>query len=463
VTQFAAGLPANMPYLPDILHSQGYRTAAFVGSVELDPKGGLAPGFDRGFSLYSAGFHQPRKGVTRYATVKRRGTQVVASALAWLSANHSSPFLLWVQLDDPEGESGASYDSAVAAGDSSAGKLLAALRARNLYDSALIVVASDHGESLGAHGEKTHGFFLYDETIHVPLLVKLPDNKSAGVVRAKVRLVDVAPTVLEVAQIPVPAQMQGQSLLRVAKQGQDQPVYSRTDFPRRGFGWSAVESWRAGKYLYIKAPKPELYDMTADSAATHNLAQSSKATLETMASQLAAFDQRLAGQGHTSNAGLSSSEAQKLASLGYVGLQTSGSGANSAATGIDPKDKISDANKVLDALAAINNGEPEAAVITLRPIVDTDSKAYLAQYAMGIALAQQQDCAKAIDYLHKAVELQPDFPWAHYQMGACLIKTGDYKSAAVHLEIASKRLPEFADAASLLAQARRQKDASKTK
>lgn len=453
-TQLGSPLPGNLPFVPDILHSHGYRTAAFVGSIELDPRGGFAPGFDRGFGVYSAGFHQPRKGLNRYASVKRRGTQVVASALAWLSANYNEPFFLWVHLDDAEGESGPSYDAGVAAADSAAGKLLAALRGRQLYDSALIVVAGDHGESLGSHGEKTHGVFLYDETLHVPLLVKLPENRSAGAVRPKVRLVDVAPSILEVAGIPIPPEMQGQSLLRIAKQGQEQPVYSRTEFPQRGFGWSALESWRAGKYLYVRAPKPELYDLTADPGATHNLAESSKATLDTMASQLSAFDQRVGG--HVSATGLSSSEMQKLASLGYVGLQNSSSGANPAATGVDPKHKISNANEVLDALAAINNGEPETATRMIAGLAGTEPKAYLAEYAMGLALAEQQQCAKAINYLHKAVELQPDSPWAHYQMGACLMKTGDYKSAAVHLEIASKRLPEFADAKSLLTQAKKQ-------
>lgn len=463
MTEFGSTLPPSLPFLPDILHSHGYRTAAFVGSIELDPRSGLAPGFDRGFRTYGAEFRQPRKGLNRHASVARRGIQVVASALAWVSQNSNAPFFLWVQLDDADGESGSSYDAGVAAADSAAGRLLANLRARGLYDSALIVVVSDHGESLGAHGEKTHGIFLYDETLHVPLLVKLPADKSAGAVQAKVRLVDVAPSILEAAQIAVPPQMQGQSLLRVAKQGGEQPVYSRTDFPHRGFGWSALQSWRAGKYLYIRAPKPELYDLSADPGAKHNLAQSSKATLDTMASQLTAFDQRLAGQGGTSSTGLSTSEIQKLASLGYVGLQKSATGTSSASTGTDPKDKVSDANAVMDALTLLGDGKPENAATGVRALADSGPKMYLAQYAMGVALAQQDQCPKAIEYLHKAVELQPDSAWAHYEMGACLVKTGNYKSAVVHLEIATKRLPEFADARALLTQAQSRSAENKPK
>ena len=169
--------------------------------------------------------------------------------------------------------------------------------------------------------------FLYDETVRVPLVVKLPQNQSAGKrVRARASLVDVAPTLLEVAGVAIPSQMQGQSLLRIAKANtnSDQPVYSASEFPQRAFGWSALESWRAGKYLYINAPKPELYDLSADPGAAHNLAQSSKATLETIAAQLDAFDRRFSDSGTSAGASeLTSSEMQKLASLGYVGLQKS--------------------------------------------------------------------------------------------------------------------------------------------
>ena len=175
---------------------------------------------------------------------------------------------------------------------------------------------------------------------------------------ARARLVDVAPTILEIAGAPIPSQMQGQSLLRMAKTNADQPVYSISDFPQRAFGWSALESWRAGKYLYIKAPRPELYDLSADPGATRNLAQTSKATLETIAGQLDAFDRRFSDPGNASGGSeLTSSEMQKLASLGYVGLQKSSAPASAAATGVDPKDAIATANRVLSALTLLNSGQ----------------------------------------------------------------------------------------------------------
>ncbi len=450
VTEFGARLAPTLPFIPDLLRAIGYRTAAFVGSIALDPENGSAPGFDRGFTLYDAGFqHGPGKNTL----VDRPAAQVVARATAWLAQHPNGPFFLWVHLNDPGAASAASYNLSVAAADAAAGKLVAVLRARKLYDDALIVIASDHGQSLGAHGEETHGVFLYDETIRVPLLLKFPQNQNAGKrVRTRARLVDVAPTILEIAGVPIPSQMQGQSLLRIARANADQPVYSVSSFPQQAFGWSALESWRAGKYLYIKAPRPELYDLSADPGANRNLAQTSKATLETIAGQLDAFDRRFNGPGASGGPELNSSEMQKLASLGYVGLQKSPVPTSAAATGVDPKDEIAAANKILSALALLNDGKPDRAMAILQP-VRADTRMYLAQFVMGAALARQRQYSQAIEYLHRAIELQPDSTWAHYEMGSSLMKTGDYKTAVVHLEIASSRLPEFAEAHFLLAQA----------
>jgi tetratricopeptide (TPR) repeat protein len=249
--------------------------------------------------------------------------------------------------------------------------------------------------------------------------------------------------------------MQGQSLLRIARAASppDQPVYSRADLSQRGFGWSQLESWRAGKYLYIRAPKPELYDLSTDPGATRNLAQTSRATLDTMAAQLENFDRRFTGEtGKSSGAELSSSEMQKLASLGYVGLQKS-AGPSSAVTGTDPKDKIVVANKVIAAAEAAAQGKPDQAISVLAPITGADPNLYLAQYALGVSLFQKGQYAEAAKHLHKAIELQPDSAWAHYAIGSALLKTGDYKTAVVHLEIATTRLPSFPPAHRALAEA----------
>jgi len=456
VNEIGGTLAAPLPYLPALLKGQGYRTAAFVGSIDLDPRNGLAQGFDRGFQTYDAGFRSGGTGASPAQTARSAG-QVVSRATTWLAHNSQGPFFLWIHLNDPDAST-ASYNAAIAALDGAVGKLLAAMKQQKAYVNAAILVVADHGQSLGAHGEDTHGIFLYDETIHVPLLLKLPDaRREAKRVVSKVRLVDIAPTLLEIAAVPVPSQMQGQSLVRIAKAsgGADQPVYSRSDLPERGFGWSVLESWRAGKYLYVRAPRPELYDLAADPGASRNLAQTSKATLDTLAAQLESFSRRISGEGYkSSGTQLSSSEMQKLASLGYVGLQKT-AGASSAATGTDPKDKIAIADKVLDAARALDQGKADRALATLPSVVSAEPGLYLAEYTLGRALAEKGQHAEAVKHLHKAIELQPDSAWAHYYMGASLLNTGETKTAAVHLEIAAGRLSEFAPAQAALAEAKR--------
>jgi tetratricopeptide (TPR) repeat protein len=448
MTEIGGTLTSSLPSLPDSLKAQGYRTAAFVSSIELDPRSGMAQAFDRGFQTYEAGV--------------RTADQTIARATAWLARNAQGPFFLWIHLAAPRATA-ATYNAAITSEDAAIGKLLVALRQQKIESNSAILITAAHGESLGAHEEETHGIFLYDETIHVPLLIRLSDAKpTAKRITAKVRLVDIAPTLLEIAGVSVPSQMQGQSLLRIARAASsaDQPAYSRADLPRRGFGWSPLESWRAGKYLYVRAPKPELYDLTADPGATHNLAQSSKATLDTMAAQLENFDRRFTGES-AKPADLSSSELQKLASLGYIGLQKS-VGASTAVTGTDPKDKIATANQVLEAAevasqagferAGSDRVKLDRAIAALAPINVADPNLYLAQYALGTALSRKGQYAEAAKHLHKAVELQPDSPWANYAIGAALLKTGDAKTAAVHLEIAATRLPNFAPAHQALAE-----------
>src|SRR4029077_821033 len=218
---------------------------------------GTAPGFDRGFDAYDAGFHLRRRGADRYQTVERRAEVVVSHALGWLSQVANKPVFLWVHLYDAhdpydppspykERFASQSYDGEIAYADACVGKLLDALRKHGLYDETMIAVMADHGESLGAHGENTHGIFLYDETLHVPLLIKLPLNRSAGKhVETRVGLVDVAPTILEESGVVVPKDVQGESLLAILKPAtagsrnapptQDRPAYAETDYPHRAF------------------------------------------------------------------------------------------------------------------------------------------------------------------------------------------------------------------------------------
>ena len=453
VADLGVPLSASLPYLPDLLHARGYRTAAFVGSSQLDPQAGLAPGFGRGFDIYDAPRAASRPDNALDRIFESSAAEVVRRATAWLPQDQRAPVFLWISLHD----SSSAYGQRVAALDAAVGRLVGMLKARKLFDDALIVVAADHGESLGAHGEETHGIFLYDETMHVPLLLKLPrQSMAARRVTTRASLVDVAASVLEVAGLPIPPQMQGQSLLRVVKSGgsADQPAYSRTDFPNRDFGWSALESWRAGNYLLVRAPRPELYDLAADPGATRNLAGSRKAVLDTLLAQLENFDRRLTpGAATGASSGLTSSELQKLSSLGYVGLQRPMAHESSAPAGSDPKDEIAVANRVQRAMAALQAGKPAQALPELGRVLAEHPNVYLAFYGAGLAQIAQKQYARAIEPLHRAIALRPDSALAHIAMGFAASHTADWNTAATHLEIAVARLPESALAHQLLGEA----------
>jgi choline-sulfatase len=472
VNDFGKPLRADLPYLPDLLHSRGYQTAAFVASLVLDPIGGTAPGFDRGFDTYNAGFRIRRSGEDRYLTLERRGGEVVARALQWLKTPRRQPFFLWVHLydahdpyDPPEPYATrykkSLYDGEVAYVDASVGKLLTALRARGLYNDAFIAVMADHGEALGEHGERSHGIFLYDETIHVPLLFKLP-GATLGVKRVKTRagLVDVSPTILTAAGFPIPESMQGQSLLPLMKPttaetrkgssvhvSPDRPAYAETDYPRRAFGWSSLRSLRAGKYLFIKAPESELYDQGSDPAASHNLAGASPAVSDTLAVQTDEFRDRTSTAAGNAAPGLSSQQAEQLSALGYVASDTSASNPNpTGQPGTDPKTKIEIANQLHEALLDVEDGRFADAIPKLVTVLSDQPQMAVAQMHLGTALARLKKYKDALPPLQKAVELLPDSGMGHYELGLALFETGDWPSAAKQFEVAVARAPRWADA-----------------
>ena len=466
VNDFAVPLSPRLPYLPELLHQRGYRTGAFVGSLVLDPLDGTAPGFDRGFEVYGAGFHLRRPGIDRYKTIERRGGTVVDHALAWLSQAPNKPFFLWVHLYDahdpydppsPYKERYASqpYDGEIAYADACVGKLLDALRKRGLYDAALVAVMADHGESLGAHGENTHGVFLYDETLHVPLLVKLPLNRAAGKrIETRASLVDVAPTILNVAGVSPPSEMQGQSLLLALKAGagpnpgalpEDRPAYAETDYPHRAFGWSALRALRAGKYLYIQAPERELYNQLTDPGESHNLASSAQAVTDTLAARLADF------RGKTSQTTVDLAkpdpeQIQKLQALGYVGSDAKPMRDDLKLTGVDPKVRIEISNLLHDAMLDIEEANYQEAIPLLQRSLETQPDMPVANMQYGIALARLKHFDRAIAPLQKAVAVQPDNGMGHYELGLALFETGDWKAAAPEFEAAAARAPRWADA-----------------
>ncbi|MBI3474818.1 MAG: sulfatase-like hydrolase/transferase [Acidobacteria bacterium] len=468
VNDFGVPLAADLPYAPDLLRARGYRTAAFIGSLILDPGAKSAPGFDRGFETFDAGFHRRRPGENRYQAIERRGDEVVAHALAWLDQHPRGPFFLWVHLydahdpyDPPEPfktrYASAPYDGEIAYADSAVGKLLSQLRVRGLYENSLIAVMADHGEALGEHGESTHGVFLYDETIHVPLLFKLPAERSAGGrVNDRVGLVDVLPTILRVAGSPVPKEVQGESLVPLigltpnrtaAGAASDRPAYAESDYSHRTFGWSSLRALRTGKFLIIDAPRKELYDQSADPQALHDVSNTSSAVLQTLSGQIEAFRQRTVGSRVAPPTRMDADLQEKLGALGYV-ASTAGSPTLPGVkdTAADPKDKIEIVNLLHRAELLEENSQFADSIPLLEDAIAKQSDIPIAYLKLGTALSIVGNYKKAIPVLRKAAELRPDLTVPRYQLGSALFETGDFAGAAVEYETVIARLPDWGEA-----------------
>jgi tetratricopeptide (TPR) repeat protein len=333
-----------------------------------------------------------------------------------------------------------------------------------------MAVTADHGESLGAHGEDTHGIFLYDETIQVPLLIKLPvklpikpppASAAEKRIENRVELVDILPTLLQAVQIEIPKEVQGESLLTLitktesdpaAEAWRDRAAYAQSDVPRVEFGWSAEQSLRTGKYLYIQAPRRELYDQAADPKADHDLASSSAAVADTLASQLDAFRKKTANQRETPHVALDPTAQQKLGALGYMasGRNTSEGSAADHATDADPKDKIEIADLIHRAFLLADDHRDQQAVPLLQQLIAKDPDAPFAYALLGQCFVSLKQYSQAIPMLRKAVQMRPDMTITHFHLAGAFLETKDFDEAAEEFEIVVARMPAFEEAHQML-------------
>jgi len=478
VNEFGEPLRDDLPFLPALLKQQGYRTAAFVGSLVLDPAAGLAPGFDRGFDFYDAGFRKPLLGEDRFQTLERRGAKVIDHAKVWLSKRPEGPLFLWIHLYDAhdpydppklyaERFAHSPYDGEIAYLDSCMSKLLWALRTEKLLDDSVIALMSDHGEALGQHSEETHGIFLYDETIHIPLLLKLPNNRYRQThVASRVGLVDVAPTLLDIAGIPIPDTMQGHSLLSLVQKnstaatrntqnsesaGTDRaaaPIYSESEYSSRAFGWSSLRSLRMGKYLFVEAPRSELYDESVDPLEQHNLAQVNPAVRDTLQAKLNEVRRDSIGASEPRNgANLDKAQVERLNALGYVAARSTQEEATAPINRTDPKDKIDVANCMHEGLMQIEEGRYGEAVPKLERVLAEQPDIVAARLQLGIAFSRLGQYDKALPLLRQSTQESPDLAGsAHYELGVALFASGDIPGSVPDFEFAVARSPQSSDA-----------------
>src|SRR6266508_1756941 len=326
--------------LATMLKSAGYGTGAVVGSAVLEARWGLDQGFDFYYDNFSSTVDRDWQSIA-----ERRGDVVVREGLNWLEKHKTNPFFLWLHLFDPHDPyeppppydrqyRERPYDGEIAYTDENVGKIMDYLKSNQLYDNSLIVLLGDHGEGLGEHGEKYHGFFIYDSTLRVPLIFKLPGPGAheSRKLSQPVRTIDVLPTILQILGVADRAkEIQGRGIYSVLM-GRSMPEeaasYAEIFLPYYHFDWSPLLSLRRDRYKFIDAPRPELYDTEADPGETQNL----YARKGALAGQLKELLRRTSSQYSSRNgaAGMPKEidpvTLEKLQSLGYLALSKGASG-----------------------------------------------------------------------------------------------------------------------------------------
>jgi arylsulfatase A-like enzyme/Flp pilus assembly protein TadD len=431
-------LNPNQLTLAAVLKQQGYVTGAVIGSAVLDSRFGL----NRGFDYYYDHFDFNRLQESNLEEMERPGNVVADLALDWLGKNYHNKFFLWMHLYDPhypyrppgpysEQYKDRPYDGEIAFADAQVGRLIAFLKAKDLYRNTVIVLSGDHGESLGEHREKTHGFFIYNATLHVPVIIHLPQDRSAKTVPDLVSLADLMPTILADLKVDVPAQVQGRSLLPLMTLKNDsRSLYAETFLPRLHFNWSELRSVETENYQFIDAPKPELYDLSKDPDETLNLYPEKKAVADELRARLNKLvHQYSADQELAEKTGLDPALMERLKSLGYAGFSGGGNSTTPASSLPDPKDRIQVYELISDAIADSQHGNYDSSVQKLTTALKTEQSSVPVHYLLGLDYYRLRDFPKAVEEFQQVLQLSPDYALAVFQLGLALARTGDFDQA----------------------------------
>ncbi len=428
-------VPEEAETLAEVLGAAGYRTGGFVAAYVLDRRWRI----DQGFDHYVDDFDVRGQRVIAMGSVQRPASEVVDQAIDWLdqpapeSSQRASqqapeqPFFMWLHMYDPHAPydppepyksqyPGRPYLGEIAYTDSQVGRLVQELRQRELLDSTLLVIVADHGESLGEHGEAQHGFFVYDEATHVPLIMRVPFGNYGGQRRSElVSIVDVMPTVLEIIGLEPGLEFQGRSLAPLFESGtepEERYIYSESWYARLHYGWSDLRALRDERYKLILSSDPELYDLIEDPAEEHNLA----GTLNTVVFEMTrSAEEQIAtwseGASSSTAVDLDEETRRKLVSLGYVGtfqaIDDDGSDLPS------PRTKIEIYNKSLEARQAMNRDEFAEAERLLREVLEEDPGIVDAHHTLGELYFQQGRLEEAVEAYSASIPLKPDDPYAY--------------------------------------------------
>ena len=425
-------LDLTVPTLAERLSRSGFATAAFVGAFPLDRRFGLIKGF------HTYGDTLPR-GVDGRPANERAGSAVVDDAIAWLQRRSSGRFFLWVHMFEPHAPYGnprsgqpaeARYRDEVAEADRQVSRLIAALADRQA--STVVVATSDHGEAFGEHGEISHGVFVYDTTLRIPLIVAGPGVKAGTRINEAVSLVDVAPTVMKVLELPA-MDTDGADLsaaLLGTEPGQ-RAHYAETFAPLLDFGWSPLRAVREGDWKYIEAPKPELYHVTNDPAESSNVVTTERQRVTAMQAQV----ERHSSVDLPVSPRTDPESLARLQALGYVG----GGRGRPGTKRPDPKDK----RELAARIARVTSGElsGDALERALRDILREDPDNPQANLRLGHLLLASNRCADAVPRFRAAIAATLPSADAHLGLAACHAARRDFVAAIATLREAERVEP----------------------
>ena len=448
------------PTLASVLKQAGYQTGAVVASAVLDSRFGLNQGFD----FYYDHFDFSRLDESNLDEMERPGNVVADVTLDWLekdwlAKNSGKKFFLWMHLYDPHFPyhlpepysreyAAQPYDGEIAFADEQVGRLLRFLKEKGIYQNTVIVLCGDHGESLGEHGEKTHGFFIYNATMHVPLIIRLPENRlpenaSARTIADPVSLVDLMPTVLGAVGLEVPSQVQGRSLLPQLRgkgdhddqAASDRVLYGETFLPRIHFNWSELRGSENTKYHFIDAPRPELYDLAKDPGEVHNLFTEKKAVAEEMHAKLVGMIRDYsAGKELAEKTSLDPALMERLKALGYAGFSGGSDPAISSRDLPDPKDRVVTYELISDAISDSQHGRYKESIEKLKSAIQTEPNSLPAHYLQGLDYYHLKMYTEAVEELQKAIQISPDYALASFSLGMAQARAGQIDAAIATLQ-----------------------------
>ena len=419
-------------------------------------------GLDQGFDSYDSPFgfeaFSPLSGEiffvraqrNRFAVRDRRdGHLVTRAAEAWLSEKRGQPVFAFVHLFDlhspyelppsfhrPPGAS--DYDAQLVYVDQIASSFRQALMRSGWWDRSLVILVSDHGEGLGDHGEDTHGYFAYESTLHVPLILHWPSSAPPPLVPRDPRpvgLIDVAPTILDFLHIRRPPSFAGISLLDL----EQRPVLSESVYVRDAFGWAPLRVLRSGALKYIDAPHPELYDLERDPGEARNLITAKAAEAQALRAEMSKLMARYPAAPRDSRDDPASPQTDAvLRSLGYLARGPRHSAAGPAP---DPKDRLAELHLYEKAEAAMDAGRMSDAAALLNRVLATDPQNTLARRDLGVVYMESDLYAKAGPCFEKVLAVSGNDYVSHYELGIVYQHLGRPKEALDHMQIACGLAP----------------------